>query len=128
MQFLIDTGCTTNLIGKHVFDRLPQAVKATLQLDSGPYGTMADGTALELHGVIELPCRLKDQSLTETFVVSKLGEDAILGMPFLVENNCKMEFGRPVLKMQGTALKCTVKRGTNLISNVQVIKSSQIPA
>ena len=105
VQFLIDTGCTTNLLGKHVYDRLPQAIRATLQKDSGPHGTMADGTALELYGVIELPCRLRDRALTITFVVSRLGEDAILGMPFLVDHDCEMEFGRPILKMQGTALK-----------------------
>ena len=70
VQFLIDTGCTTNLLGKHVFDRLPRAVRATLQKDAGPHGTMADGTILELYGVIELPCRLRDRAITETFVVS----------------------------------------------------------
>ena len=26
VQFLVDTGCTTNLISKHVFDRLPTRV------------------------------------------------------------------------------------------------------
>ena len=52
LQFLIDTDCTTNLLGKHVYDWLPQACK-----DSGPQGTMADSTTLELCGVIELPCR-----------------------------------------------------------------------
>ena len=53
---------------------------------------MADGTTLELYGVIELSCKLRDRALTETFVVSKL-EDAILGMSFLVEHDCQMEFG-----------------------------------
>ena len=128
VQYLIDTGCTTNLLSKHVFDRLPQAIRATLQKDSGPHGTMADGTTLELYGVIELPCRLRDKALTVTFVVSRLGEDAILGMPFLVDHDCEMEFGRPVLKMRGQALKCTDKRGNNLTSNVQVMKSTRIPA
>ena len=49
-------------------------------------------------------------------------------MPFLVEHDCEMEFGKPVLKMQGTALKCTDNRGNNLTSNVQVVRPSQIPA
>ena len=31
VQFLIDTACTTNLLEKHVFDQLPQAVKVTQQ-------------------------------------------------------------------------------------------------
>ena len=89
---------------------------------------MADGTTLELYGVIELPCRLRDQALTVTFVVSRLGVDAILGMPFLVDHDCEMEFGRSVLKMQGTVIRCTDKRGNNLTSNVQVVKSTRIPA
>ena len=28
VQVLLDTGCTTNLIGKHVFDRLPERVRS----------------------------------------------------------------------------------------------------
>lgn len=49
VQCLIDTGCTTNLLGKHVFDRLPANVRARLT-PSEPCGSMADGSKLPFYG------------------------------------------------------------------------------
>ena len=45
VQFLVDTGCTTNLLSKHVFDRLPERIKCRLE-ESDSHGVMADGTQL----------------------------------------------------------------------------------
>ena len=44
---------------------------------------MTDGTHLAFYGIIRLPVRLRDVKTEEVFVVSQIGEDAILGMPFL---------------------------------------------
>ena len=54
-----------NLLGKHIFDRLQYAIKATLQRDSGPHETMIDKIGLELYRGIELPCRMRDRALTK---------------------------------------------------------------
>ena len=87
MQFLIDTGCTTNLLSRHIFDWLPQTVRATLQKDSGLDIRMADGITLKLYEVIKLPHRPADQALTVTFVSSRLEEGATFGKLFLVDHN-----------------------------------------
>ena len=44
---------------------------------------MADGTRLTFYCVDRLTIRLRDLALEETFVVGRISEDAILGMPFL---------------------------------------------
>ena len=41
VQFLLDTGCTTNLLGKHVFDRLPERVK-TEKKEYARHGLLVD--------------------------------------------------------------------------------------
>ena len=41
--FLIDTGCNTNLLSKHLFDKLPDKIKKTLEPCSS-HGEMADGS------------------------------------------------------------------------------------
>ena len=56
MQFLVDAGCTTNLLFTHVFDRLPEQVKSGLE-ESDSHGIMADGTQLQFYGVLTLPLR-----------------------------------------------------------------------
>ena len=42
VKFLVDTGCTTNLLSKVVFDRLPVSVKGKLQQTEEDYGLTAD--------------------------------------------------------------------------------------
>lgn len=126
VQFLVDTGCTTNLISKHVFDRLPTDVKERLQ-ESDTHGVMADGTQLPFYGIIKLPFRLRDLKTEEAFVVSKLSEDAILGMPFLSKHQCTMAFGKPMLQINGHELKCTDKHGHLLVNPVQVVRPSKVP-
>ena len=56
VQFLVDTGCTTNLLSKHVLNRLPERVRSELE-ESDSHGVMADGTQLPFYGVIRLPFR-----------------------------------------------------------------------
>ena len=57
-QFLLDTGCTTNLLGKHVFDRLPETIRSQKK-EYTKHGLLADGTRLPFYGIIELNVRLR---------------------------------------------------------------------
>ena len=61
------------------------------------------------------------------FVVSRINEDAILGMPFLVTHNCSIEFHQPVIQVDGRKLKCMDRQGRLLISSVQVIRELVVP-
>jgi len=81
--FLLNSGCTTNLISRQLFDTLSAKVRNELEPYDGEYGTLADGSCIPFYGIIELTGRVRDQAIQETFIVSQLKEDAILGMPFL---------------------------------------------
>ena len=96
VQFLLDTGCTTNLLAKHVFDRLREKIKDQ-RIEYASHGLLADGTRLPFYGMVRLAIRLRQVKVEETFVVSQISEDAILGMPFLVEQGCSMDFTKPVI-------------------------------
>ena len=82
---LLDTGCTTNLLGKHVFDR-------GQMVESDTHGIMADGTWLPFYGLVQLRFRLKELLIEEKLVVSWINEDVILGMPFLANHRCAIDF------------------------------------
>ena len=45
VHYLLDTGCTTNLLGKHVFDKLPPHIRSQRE-ECDSHGVMADGTQL----------------------------------------------------------------------------------
>ena len=63
-QFLLDTGCTTNLLGKHVYDRLPEAVRSQRR-DYAKHGLLADGTRLPFYGILQLNIRLRQVKTQE---------------------------------------------------------------
>ena len=121
VQFLIDTGCTTNLLAKHVFDRLPEKIRSQKR-EYAKYGLLADGTRLPFYGILQLDVRLRQVKTTEVFIISQLNEDAILGMPFLVERQCRMDFKRPVLLLDGQELKCTDRQGRLLSNQIQAVR------
>lgn len=62
------------------------------------------------------------------FVVSRVSENAILGMPFLHTDNCSLDFAQPVSSVTGKELTCTDRHEKMLVSTVQVTCEVVIPA
>ena len=124
--FLLDTGCNTNLISKHVFDRLAPRIQQGVEPCSS-HGIMADGTRLPFYGLIQLEGKLRDVKFRETFVISQINEDAILGMPFLTSHGCIMEFGRPTITIDNRELSCTDRYGRLLVSHVHIVRQQVLP-
>lgn len=58
-QFLIDTGRTTNLLSKDVFDQLPDHMKKLLE-ESQLHGLLADGMTVPFYDTIRLPVWVRD--------------------------------------------------------------------
>jgi len=56
--------------------------------------------------VIELAGRVRDQVISETFIVSQLKEDAILGMPFLKRDKCHFNFNKSAVVIARCDLAC----------------------
>ncbi|XP_067940642.1 uncharacterized protein [Watersipora subatra] len=125
--FLLDTGCNTNLISKRMFDQLPQSFKQQLK-PCTTHGQLADGSRLPFYGVAQLPGRLRDMKFEETFVVSSISEDGILGMPFLADHGCKMDFGQPTITIQDLVMPRVDRYGRLLQNKVQLVRSVEIPA
>ena len=123
---LLDTGCTTNLVGKHVFDRLPEKLRGQL-VESDTHGMMADGTRLPFYGVIQLRIRLRELLIEEKLVVSRISEDVILGMPFLAHHSCSIDFNSTKVVVDGRQIECTDRHGRRLTSSVQLIRETTIP-
>ena len=53
--FLLDTGCTTNLLSRRLFDTLGAQERASLEPYEGAHGTLADGSCIPFYGIITLP-------------------------------------------------------------------------
>lgn len=125
VNYLVDSGCTTNVVSKEVFDRFPRAVRESL-VSYSSYGLLADGSQLPIYGSIALKGKVRWVSYTAEFLVSKISHDVILGVPFLEENKCTLEFANSVLNVNGSELPCTDRDGRFLNSKVQLIRPVEI--
>jgi len=102
-------------------------VRASLELYEGAHGTLADGSCISFYGVLTLPGRVRDQAIHETFIVSHLKEDAILGMPFLEKHQCCIDFQNSALMMAGKEIVCVDKYGRPMVGGVQVVHNCTVP-
>jgi len=62
-HFLLDSGCTTNILSRQFFDTLGVAIKRRLAPYEGGPGTLADGSCIPFCGIIELAGRVRDQNI-----------------------------------------------------------------
>ena len=114
VQFLLDSSCTTNLLGKQVFDRLPERIRSQKE-EYARHGQDILWHPPNRQAISPLKTQ-------EVFIISQISKDAILGMPFLVEHQCTMEFRKSVLQLEGQELKCADCQGRLLSSNIQVVR------
>jgi len=84
-----------------VVDTLSARNRASLEPYEGEHGTFADGSCIPFYGVIEWTGRVCDQVISETFIVSQLKKDAILGMQFLKRYRCHINFNKMAVVIAG---------------------------
>ena len=61
-------------------------------------------------------------------MVGQIDEDVILGMPFLAQHDCSIDFHKQALQLGGKELQCTDRLGRPLVCNVQVHRNTKIPS
>jgi len=127
VTFLLDSGCTTYLLSRRVFDALPSKDKVGVEPYTGEHGTLADGSCILFYGIVEPAGRVCDQPIRGTFIISQLEEDAILGMLFLKRHGCCIDFSKSAMLMAGRELTCVDKFGHPLVGGVQVVWNCTIP-
>jgi len=114
-KFLLGTGCTTNLLSRRLFDTLSVGDRANLEPYEGEHGTLADRSCIPFYRVIELTGRVRDHVISETFIVSQLKKDAILGIPFLKRHHCPIDFSKSAVMLARQELACVDKFGRPLL-------------
>ena len=85
---------------------------------------MADGSKLPLIRKVRLQCSVRGKKFTEEFIIY----DAILGISFFKTNRCSLNFKEATLLMGNKGLSCVDRLGDLLVSNVQVMQDTIIPA
>ena len=100
LSFLVDTGCTHNLLSRTVFDRLPAQTRQQMVYGE-TVAAMADGSGLHIYGSISLTGRLRNVPFEARFLVCRISDNAILGMEFLSRHDCSVACDKGLLVMGG---------------------------
>jgi hypothetical protein len=91
---LLDTGCETSAIGRRLI--LNELLRSTaLKLFA------ANGTAIPLLGEVDLNFNIGGQKVSTVVVISGVVEDLILGIDWLGRHDCRWEFGRNLIEVDG---------------------------
>jgi len=77
------------------------------------------------YSIITLPGRVRDQVIHQTFIVSQLKEDAILGKPFPEKHQCCMDFQKSAVVMAGKELVCVDKFQVQVMRHCTALGRSQ---
>ena len=126
LAFLIDTGCTHNLLSRTVFDRLPATIRQSMKVQEST-AMMADGSGLPIYGSIRLEGRLRNSKFEADFLICGISDDGILGMSFLREQDCSVACDKGLLVMKDVPIPCTDKLGRLLANKVQVVRTLVMP-
>ena len=97
VKFLRDSGSTANIVAQHVWERMSKGVRDQL-LPYSSHGVLADGSQMEISGTMKCSGRLRDIAFIAQLLVCPIREDGILGMPFLEQHSCVMNFGSQSFK------------------------------
>ena len=125
VQYLVDTGCSDNVLSRALFNQLPRSVQAELVVDQTS-ARMADGTGLLIYGSVTLPCRIRTVQIPISFRVANITDDAILGMRFLNDNKCSILMDKGMLLLSDQPLPCVDRTGHPITNRVQVVQQATI--
>jgi len=114
--FLLNSGCTTNLLSRRLFDTLSTRDRASLELYQGENDTLVNGSCILFYCIIEQTGRVWDQMISKTFI----------GMPFLLRHKCHIDFSKSAVGMPGRGLAYVNKFGWLLVRGAQVVRNCSI--
>ena len=99
INFLVDTGSAITIVSSSASAWLNLG---DMELKTVPYDVrVADGQVLNVHGQCELEITLGPLKVSHLVVVADISQEAILGMDFLSEHECKIDLPRSLLSVNG---------------------------
>ena len=101
-KFLVNTGASTLVLAKTIWDRLNQG-NNNWPITAVPSKKLVgvEGSPLKVIGAVHLSIVLEQQQFNVNFLVAdSLTTEAILGRDFLGDNRCIIDFGKSLIKFE----------------------------
>ena len=123
VRFLVDTGATITLVSTRVYSKLFGSILRPV--DFTVY--QADGEPMATKGHMTCQITLGPLKVLQDVVVADLQEDAILGMDFLLSNDCKLDLVEQKMQIQDISVSLWNIQDKGSFCKVTVAEDGRIP-
>lgn len=128
VNFLLDSGATSSLISKDVFDRCSREQILTVQNDDVIVQGV-DGKPLHIHGHTDMNLKLGSFNTTIRAIVSDIAIDGILGQDFILKHIRRWDLDTNELSTKcGQIIICHKGHVENRVCRIVVSEKRQVPA
>ena len=131
-KFLVDTGASTSVLAKTIWDRLNQG-NNDRPITTVPRKKLVgvEDSPLKVIGAEHLSTVLEQQQFNVNFLVAdSLTTEAILGRDFLKDNHCIIDVDKSLIKFEtaGVALNLMGSSHNSQVAHVSVVDATlQVP-
>jgi hypothetical protein len=123
VKFLVDTGSSISLISEELYHKLNGELKNV------DYNVcLADGNSIPILGMMNCDTTVGPLQVDQEFVVAGIHVDAIIGMDFLIENDCKLHLKDGYIDIQGFKIKLWMNTDKPQCCRVSIQNTIEIPA
>jgi hypothetical protein len=123
VKFLIDTGSSISLIARETYEKISEDL-----MDVDFDVCLADGKKITILGKFNQEVTVGSLRVDQELVVADLHVSAILGMDFLMGNDCKLDLKEGQLDMQGAKVKLWMETDQPMSCRVSVYCPVTIPS
>ncbi|KAJ8024719.1 hypothetical protein HOLleu_34708 [Holothuria leucospilota] len=127
VPFLIDSGSSITLVSKETFENLPEEIKQTRKKGKKTLW-LADGSQIENKGTLRLDMEVGGAVLEHEVHIADIGSDAILGLDFLMNHHCLLDWHNGVIKLNGKDVTLQSKKDQAGIFRVKVTETVIVPS
>lgn len=123
IDFLIDSGSTSNIISSKTYELLPENSKPELARSD----LVLQGVQLQTLGIAAFEITFKDQKEQQTAIICDIELPAILGQDFLIRNVDRIDYRKMEMKVGNSLLPCWVNGEAEAVCAVHVTEFTTIP-
>ena len=126
VKFLLDTGASTCLLSKNIFDKLHPDFQTKFLPDSNIL-IAAGGAHLNQYGQFSTEVCIDGKLTACNFIVADITDDGILGIPFLDAHNSVLDFRNRKFTVDDQPVQCINKEGMVISQRVTCTRTITIP-
>lgn len=110
---MVDSGCSQSIISPKALKKVPES-SYTKPIKVIGSGILADGSKAPLTGSTMMEFELNSKIFRHMFLIGNLNSQVLLGLDFMEENHCMLDFTNATLNFEDLTVPCCTIDGEPL--------------